>query len=145
MVALPCGSRSTNSTRRFMAAKLAARLTLVVVLPTPPFWLATAMILVIRPLLRGRRGAAQLRAQGLAALAWPLPAAQAANGPALRGDKRLSLRPAVRSVRASDARWRPTWLARRRPERSPRRTALVARSFRPAMRRLRHSATAPRC
>ena len=43
-VALPCGSRSTSSTRRFIAARLAARLTLVVVLPTPPFWLATAMM-----------------------------------------------------------------------------------------------------
>src|SRR6185437_15114364 len=36
VVALPCGSRSTTSTRRFMATRLAARLTVVVVLPTPP-------------------------------------------------------------------------------------------------------------
>ena len=40
MVALPCGSRSTSSTRRPSCARLAARLTAVVVLPTPPFWLA---------------------------------------------------------------------------------------------------------
>src|SRR5580698_2611626 len=44
MVALPCGSRSTSSTLRLAAASAAARLTAVVVLPTPPFWLATAMI-----------------------------------------------------------------------------------------------------
>ena len=44
VVALPCGSRSTSSTRRFIAARLAARLTAVVVLPTPPFWFATAMM-----------------------------------------------------------------------------------------------------
>ena len=43
MVALPCGSRSISSTRRRVAASEAARLTAVVVLPTPPFWLAMAM------------------------------------------------------------------------------------------------------
>ena len=37
IVALPCGSRSINSTRRRVAASEAARLTAVVVLPTPPF------------------------------------------------------------------------------------------------------------
>src|SRR6185369_9578834 len=42
MVALPCGSRSTSSTRRSAWARAAARLTLVVVLPTPPFWFTTA-------------------------------------------------------------------------------------------------------
>src|SRR5688500_8554872 len=42
MVALPCGSRSTSSTRRPACASAAARLTLVVVLPTPPFWFTTA-------------------------------------------------------------------------------------------------------
>src|SRR5262245_50042044 len=42
MVALPCGSRSTSRTRRPACASAAARLTLVVVLPTPPFWLTTA-------------------------------------------------------------------------------------------------------
>src|SRR6185437_10485849 len=47
MVALPCGSRSTSSTRRFAAASAAARFTLVVVLPTPPFWLATARMRAI--------------------------------------------------------------------------------------------------
>src|SRR2546421_5791845 len=43
MVALPCGSRSMSSTRRLVAAREAARLTAVVVLPTPPFWFAMAM------------------------------------------------------------------------------------------------------
>src|SRR5579862_4819417 len=43
MVALPCGSRSMSRTRRLVAAREAARLTAVVVLPTPPFWFAMAM------------------------------------------------------------------------------------------------------
>jgi ABC-type dipeptide/oligopeptide/nickel transport system permease component len=47
MVALPWGSMSTSSTRRFIDASDAARLTAVVVLPTPPFWLAIAMILTM--------------------------------------------------------------------------------------------------
>src|SRR5689334_21766241 len=42
MVALPCGSRSISSTRFSACASAAARLTLVVVLPTPPFWFTTA-------------------------------------------------------------------------------------------------------
>ena len=37
-----------SSTRRWLAASEAARLTAVVVLPTPPFWFATAMIRIIR-------------------------------------------------------------------------------------------------
>ena len=37
MVALPCGSRSTTSTRWPTRASPAARLTVVVVLPAPPF------------------------------------------------------------------------------------------------------------
>ena len=41
--ALPCGSRSTTSTRSPCRASAAARLTVVVVLPTPPFWFATVM------------------------------------------------------------------------------------------------------
>ena len=43
VVALPCGSMSISSTRRRIALKEAARLTAVVVLPTPPFWFATAI------------------------------------------------------------------------------------------------------
>src|SRR5262245_28362486 len=40
--ALPCGSRSTISTRSPIAASAVPRLMAVVVLPTPPFWLASA-------------------------------------------------------------------------------------------------------
>src|SRR5690348_10341454 len=40
--ALPCGSRSTISTSSPIAASAVPRLIAVVVLPTPPFWLATA-------------------------------------------------------------------------------------------------------
>src|SRR5262249_32051310 len=40
--ALACGSRSTSKVRRSDTANEAARFTAVVVLPTPPFWLAIA-------------------------------------------------------------------------------------------------------
>src|SRR5579871_3756042 len=40
--ALPCGSRSMINTCSPMAASAVPRLMAVVVLPTPPFWLATA-------------------------------------------------------------------------------------------------------
>src|SRR5262245_1427198 len=40
--ALPCGSRSTISTCSPIAASAVPRLIAVVVLPTPPFWLAIA-------------------------------------------------------------------------------------------------------
>src|SRR5581483_212734 len=40
--ALPCGSRSTTRTRSPIAASAVPRLIAVVVLPTPPFWLAMA-------------------------------------------------------------------------------------------------------
>src|SRR6516165_10432097 len=43
MVVLPWGSMSMSSTRRLVAASEAARLTAVVVLPTPPFCIAMAM------------------------------------------------------------------------------------------------------
>ena len=42
VLALPCGSKSTISTRFLVAASAVARLIAVVVLPTPPFWLAMA-------------------------------------------------------------------------------------------------------
>src|SRR5690349_18668058 len=48
--ALPCGSASTSRTRRSFAARHAARLTAVVVLPTPPFWFATAKIRARSPI-----------------------------------------------------------------------------------------------
>ena len=42
VLALPCGSRSMISTRSPTAASAVPRLIAVVVLPTPPFWLASA-------------------------------------------------------------------------------------------------------
>src|SRR5687768_12643618 len=48
-VAFPCGSASTSRTRFPQLAMVAARFTAVVVLPTPPFWFATAIILAIYP------------------------------------------------------------------------------------------------
>src|SRR5512132_4196594 len=42
-----CGSRSTSSTLRPRSARPAPKFMAVVVLPTPPFWLATAMTRVI--------------------------------------------------------------------------------------------------
>ena len=54
MVALPCGSQSISSTRRCVAASEAARFTAVVVLPTPPFWLAIAMTRFMRQVYRRR-------------------------------------------------------------------------------------------
>ena len=47
MVRLPCGSMSMHSTRWPSSAKAAARFSVVVVLATPPFWLAKAMTLAL--------------------------------------------------------------------------------------------------
>ena len=73
--ALPCGSRSTMSTRSSMAASAVPRLIAVVVLPTPPFWLASTSTLIdwargtINGLRRapppGREGGANRRARRL--------------------------------------------------------------------------------
>ena len=46
-VALPCGSMSISSTFLFAFAREAARLTAVVVFPTPPFWFVMAILTVI--------------------------------------------------------------------------------------------------
>src|SRR6266849_5028113 len=43
LVEFDCGSQSTRSVLTSATAREAARLMAVVVLPTPPFWLATAM------------------------------------------------------------------------------------------------------
>src|SRR5437588_4029554 len=48
MVRWPWGSRSMQSTRRPGSARAPPRLTAVVVLPTPPFWLAMARTRVTR-------------------------------------------------------------------------------------------------
>src|SRR3989344_316317 len=67
-VEFACGSASTKSVRCSSTAKDAARLMAVVVFPTPPFWLAMAIIfpivvpfqrkglLLLPPPLRGRVG-----------------------------------------------------------------------------------------
>src|SRR5690625_1607828 len=47
LVAFPCGSISINNTSLPNSAKLAPKLTVVVVLPTPPFWFVIAIILLI--------------------------------------------------------------------------------------------------
>ena len=44
VLALPCGSESIINVFLSQAAMAVAKLTTVVVLPTPPFWLATAII-----------------------------------------------------------------------------------------------------
>ena len=44
----PCGSKSTSSTLRPYSASDAPRLIVVVVLPTPPFWLHIEMIRALR-------------------------------------------------------------------------------------------------
>ena len=47
MVRLPCGSMSQHRTRWPSSAKATARLSVVVVLATPPFWLANAITLQV--------------------------------------------------------------------------------------------------
>src|ERR1700724_1088563 len=56
LVEFDCGSQSTSSVLTSAAASEAARLMAVVVLPTPPFWLATAMT---RPMILFLRVARQ--------------------------------------------------------------------------------------
>ena len=46
--AFPCASRSTIRTLFFTAAKAVPRFIAVVVFPTPPFWLATEIIEVLK-------------------------------------------------------------------------------------------------
>src|ERR1700685_3131305 len=54
--ALPCGSRSMIRTSSPIAASAVPRLIAVVVLPTPPFWLATTRILSpLADMTRSRR------------------------------------------------------------------------------------------
>src|SRR5438270_271378 len=64
LVAFACGSRSTSRTRT-PSARYAPRLTAVVVLPTPPFWLATATTGIYKfgrqAALRHKSQAAELR------------------------------------------------------------------------------------
>src|SRR5918996_6119335 len=52
IVRLPCGSRSTQSTRWPRSTNAAARLRVVVVFATPPFWLVKAMTLALGVITR---------------------------------------------------------------------------------------------
>src|SRR5690606_28845197 len=66
-LALPWGSRSITRTRSPIAASAVARLMAVVVLPTPPFWLAIVIIRVIPAALN-----ASGRSQLICAASWIL-------------------------------------------------------------------------
>src|ERR1700758_888197 len=60
----PCGSKSTSRTRRPCSARAAPRLIVVVVLPTPPFWLQTATV---------RAGPCSISGSGLGKAEYGLP------------------------------------------------------------------------
>src|SRR6185295_7479786 len=79
--ALPCGSRSTISTSSPIAASAVPRLMAVVVLPTPPFWFASAMT-------RGDFGSATVNPPLTLTLPyrWPLPDVPDFQDPAVRID-----------------------------------------------------------
>src|SRR5436190_17125784 len=49
IVRFDCGSRSTHSTRLPFSAKATARLSVVVVFATPPFWLANEITWALGP------------------------------------------------------------------------------------------------
>src|SRR5437763_10631721 len=57
MVRFACGSRSTQSTRCPFSLNATARLSVVVVLATPPFWLVKATISAVPEVGSGRRSA----------------------------------------------------------------------------------------
>src|SRR5918995_2719588 len=61
IVRLPCGSRSTHSTRCPRSTNAAARLSVVVVFATPPFWLVNAMTLALGVVVTGSSGSSPLR------------------------------------------------------------------------------------
>src|SRR5918995_7368585 len=61
MVRLPWGSRSTQSTRWPRSTNAAARLSVVVVFATPPFWLVNAMTLALGVVVTGSSGSSPLR------------------------------------------------------------------------------------
>ena len=79
VLALPCGSRSMTSTVLPAWARAAATLTVVVVLPTPPFWFATVSTRV-----RGGRGTGRplrvTRLRSSSATAWARGVFQSAPG-----------------------------------------------------------------
>ena len=116
-MALPWGSRSTTRTRRPDSASAAPRFTAVVVLPTPPFWLAMAMI----------RGSSSGRALD------PVGSGVRPDPPAARARRCVGCRPASEppARRGSDHRFGLRLAARRRiraPARVPAAPARVAGS-----------------
>src|SRR5262249_19979693 len=100
LVAFPCGSPSTRSVRCSAAARLAARFTAVVVLPTPPFWLAIAKMTGERAILRGSGASLGVRA-------WPLltraPASRRGGGSAPAGGELLGKRGPLLGLRSTPA------------------------------------------
>src|ERR1700730_13722437 len=60
----PCGPKATRRTRRPCSARAAPRLMVVVVLPTPPFWLQTATV---------RAGPCSISGSGLGKAEYGLP------------------------------------------------------------------------
>ena len=88
VLALPCGSMSMTRTVSPAWARAAATLTVVVVLPTPPFWLATVRTRVAAGLGKTRPVSA-MRLRASSATAW----ANGVSGPAPGAARRRS-RPA---------------------------------------------------
>src|SRR4051812_26707433 len=68
--ALPCGSRSMTSTRWPSWARAAATFTVDVVLPTPPFWLATTTTRVASGRCSGGGGRGARRGGRMWSAAW---------------------------------------------------------------------------
>ena len=96
--ALPCGSRSITSTRCPSWASAAATFTVEVVLPTPPFWLATTTTRVLAG--RGTRWRPEVsdrRASSMCSAAWAsgvvFMSSSLANG---------AISPEVRTVKPGD-------------------------------------------
>ena len=152
VLALPCGSRSMTSTVLPACASAAATLTVVVVLPTPPFWFATVITRVrggrgtVRPLrvIRLRASAATAAARGVCPSAPGIAAAIAARtsvSSCVGASMRSSRGPAV--VAGS-----VLWGARRRalrPAASPRGAVGTAGVLVSALGGARRSPRAPRC
>src|SRR5216683_1907153 len=89
LVAFPWGSRSTSSTRRSETASDAARLTAVVVFPTPPFWFAIARTSAMSPFTAqsvARASITRLRRRARLRSTWNTPPARGPSG----GDPRSS-------------------------------------------------------
>ena len=149
MVRLPCGSRSTQSTRWPRSTKAAARLRVVVVFATPPFWLVKAMTLALGVITRAVFARAERNPSPLSSGAFATgQAARARDGQGRRrqDDRRRRARAGrgaprqahggVRGGRAGAAR-RDVRGERRRPRRARAGPRPVRRLGRPASGRRR--------